>query len=409
MSLPVHVALHYIGAASAVDGGVGVPSRAGAFVEVLADCVRHVTIVAYEPPPSPGFDDGVEYVVRAPNVSFVSLGAKGSWRDHLERRRRVARIVREASPSWDVLLFYFLPNRRARLVYAANRCPKVVSFVVGTVALGALPAGTSAGRRLVSRLGTLWTALQLRGVIRRSGLVVVNSDELRASLPARARTAARVVLLAARHSSQRWRTGDRFQGAGVNLMVAGRMTLEKGVLDAIDAFAIVKKRLHAARLHLAGDGPALDAALERASALGVRDDVIAHGWVPAGDALFSLMREMDVFLMPSYADYEGFPQVIWEAMAHSVLVVCTCVRGPREVLDHERHVLFVPMRDPAAMAEAILRLADDSALRRRLLAEGFDAAEPANVDATVQGILAGVAETWPALAAQQRPDAAPTG
>ena len=63
---------------------------------------------------------------------------------------------------------------------------------------------------------------------------------------------------------------------------------------------------------------------------------------------------------------EGFPRSAMEAAASGLPVVATDIRGCREVVAHDQTGLLVPARNPAALAAAIDKLANDEATRRRL-------------------------------------------
>jgi glycosyltransferase involved in cell wall biosynthesis len=53
------------------------------------------------------------------------------------------------------------------------------------------------------------------------------------------------------------------------------------------------------------------------------------------------------------------------AAGHAV-IAADCRFGPREIVSDGKDGLLVPASDPAAMAQALARLMDDVALRRRL-------------------------------------------
>jgi glycosyltransferase involved in cell wall biosynthesis len=61
---------------------------------------------------------------------------------------------------------------------------------------------------------------------------------------------------------------------------------------------------------------------------------------------------------------EGTPVALIEAMAASRAVVATSVGGVPDVVEHGRTGLLVPPEDPAAVAEALIRLAADEDGRR---------------------------------------------
>lgn len=85
-----------------------------------------------------------------------------------------------------------------------------------------------------------------------------------------------------------------------------------------------------------------------------------------------LYAVMDVFIIASWR--EGFSRSGMEAAAMGLPVIATDVRGCRQVVDHERTGLLIPLRDPAAIADAVRRLASDPDLRRKMGAAGVDMA-----------------------------------
>ena len=85
------------------------------------------------------------------------------------------------------------------------------------------------------------------------------------------------------------------------------------------------------------------------------------------EAVGALMREADAFVLSSR--YEGFPNVLLEALACRVPIVATdCPGGPREILGDGQFGLLVPCEDPAALAGALRRVSTDISLRERLSA-----------------------------------------
>ncbi len=65
---------------------------------------------------------------------------------------------------------------------------------------------------------------------------------------------------------------------------------------------------------------------------------------------------------------EAFGLVVAEGLAHGRAVVASDAGGLREQIDHEGTGLLVRPDDPAALAEALVRVANDAALRERLAA-----------------------------------------
>lgn len=90
------------------------------------------------------------------------------------------------------------------------------------------------------------------------------------------------------------------------------------------------------------------------------------------DDMPEVLSQAHVVCLPSYR--EGLPKVLLEAMACGRPIVTTDAPGCREAVRHEDNGLLVPVKDAAALAEAIQRLIEDPALRRRLGARGRERA-----------------------------------
>jgi glycosyltransferase involved in cell wall biosynthesis len=85
----------------------------------------------------------------------------------------------------------------------------------------------------------------------------------------------------------------------------------------------------------------------------------AHAAIPA------LLPAFDIALVPAINPYAS-PLKLHEYMAASLATIAPDQPNLREVLEHDVNALLVPSGDGDALAGALLRLADDSALRTRL-------------------------------------------
>lgn len=159
----------------------------------------------------------------------------------------------------------------------------------------------------------------------------------------------------------RWKTRERL-GVAPDEVVALLVADLRPVKDAgafVDAVALAHADEPRLKGFVAGTGPELPtvaAAATRAGGtvelLGVRSDVA------------DLMNAADVVCLTSRT--EGQPLALLEAMSLGKPIVSTAVGGVTElVVDGETGIL-VPPQDEAALVSSLLRLAGDSALRRRL-------------------------------------------
>ena len=142
----------------------------------------------------------------------------------------------------------------------------------------------------------------------------------------------------------------------------GRMVREKGYLELFEAARIVRARMPNVRFLVVGDRDADKAdAIGEDQILAARDDLVFAGW---REDVADLLALMDVFVLPSWR--EGMPRSAIEAAASGLPLVLTDIRGCREVVRDGVEGLLVPVRDPQRLADAVLRLLGDPALRRRM-------------------------------------------
>lgn len=143
---------------------------------------------------------------------------------------------------------------------------------------------------------------------------------------------------------------------------AGRLIVEKGFVELFDATARARKRNPQIRLAVAGP---ID---ERADALDA--DLLARarkqGILLLGrrEDMPELYAASDVVVLASW--HEGMPRVLMEGAAMGKPLLASNVRGCREIVHPHRNGLLVPVRDPAALADAMCQLAADAALRTEL-------------------------------------------
>ena len=150
----------------------------------------------------------------------------------------------------------------------------------------------------------------------------------------------------------------------LNLLFVGRLIREKGIYELLSATASILREC-LCHLVLVGDGPETDRVRRRIGELGLAKYTTLAGYL-SGGALMAAYRTAALFALPTYA--EGFPTVVSEAMAAGLPVVTTGIRGAADHLAEGVNALFVPPRDPEALARALLRLIKDAGLRARMSA-----------------------------------------
>ena len=154
------------------------------------------------------------------------------------------------------------------------------------------------------------------------------------------------------------------------LLYHGRVDRRKGVLDFLQALALLREQDTAFRAVISGIGPDIEASREEAARLSFGEEAVRFTGYADYDRAPNLYREADVFVSPTYA--EGFSNTILEAMAAGLPVVSTDTVGVSDCLrDGENGLLVQPGHVPA-LADALSRVISDEALRRRLAAAGLE-------------------------------------
>jgi glycosyltransferase involved in cell wall biosynthesis len=134
------------------------------------------------------------------------------------------------------------------------------------------------------------------------------------------------------------------------LLGVGRLTPQKDFPTLLRAVARLREHRDV-RLILLGEGEERNHLADLCRELGIRDHVDLHGFV---DNPIKFMARSDVFVLSSA--WEGFGNVVVEALASGVPVVSTCGdEGPGEILEDGRYGRLVPTGDDKALSETILK------------------------------------------------------
>jgi glycosyltransferase involved in cell wall biosynthesis len=250
----------------------------------------------------------------------------------IKLRRRSHAPWREAAAIWEIIRLY--RRERPDLVHHVALKPTLYG------ALGAAVTGVPAVVNALAGMGYVfvsrdWRARALRPMIRiclrllldrrGSRLILQNPDDKRFLTDAGVIAPERVALI---------------RGSGVNVdhfapmpepegppvaVVVSRMLWDKGVGEAVQAARLLRERGSPVRMVLAGDPD------------------------PENPASIS-----------------GLPKSLLEAAASARPIVASDVPGCREIARHGENALLVPVRESAALADAIERLARDPKLRHRM-------------------------------------------
>ncbi|MGH7567447.1 MAG: glycosyltransferase family 4 protein [Gemmatimonadales bacterium] len=156
------------------------------------------------------------------------------------------------------------------------------------------------------------------------------------------------------------------------IVFVGRLVERKGVTHLVDAVLRLPPQL-GARLEIIGEGPErprLEAQIRQA---GLEGRVVLRGRVSERE-LQTAYEGAQAVVLPSVldarSDTEGLGVVLLEAMSYGVPVIGSWLGGITDIIRDGETGLLVPPQDPAALAGALQRLADDAGLAARLAEAG---------------------------------------
>jgi phosphatidylinositol alpha-mannosyltransferase len=149
----------------------------------------------------------------------------------------------------------------------------------------------------------------------------------------------------------------------VNVLFVGRLEKRKGLGDLLRGFEFLRARVPNTRLIIVGTGP-LRGRVESFISRHRLRDVVLSGFVP-DSVLPRYYSSADIFCAPATGS-ESFGIVLLEAMAAGLPVVATEVPGYMSVVEPGKDSLTVQPKGWAELGAALVILARDPELRRRM-------------------------------------------
>lgn len=147
------------------------------------------------------------------------------------------------------------------------------------------------------------------------------------------------------------------------IAIVANLLAYKGHRDLLEALVLAQDELPQPwRVLAIGRDDGIGAELKRqAQTLNISGNI---SWLGERSDVGPLLAASDMFVLPSHQ--EGFSNALLEAMAASLPAIATAVGGNIDAVRDSDSGLLVRVKDPRGLAAAIVRLAKDPALRRRL-------------------------------------------
>jgi glycosyltransferase involved in cell wall biosynthesis len=153
------------------------------------------------------------------------------------------------------------------------------------------------------------------------------------------------------------------------VIIVARLSWAKDHASLLKAWPVVIAKFPDAKLAIVGEGEDRDNIEKLIADLGLGTSVEMLGFLPHDEALVEIKKSA-VFVCPSLA--EGLGNVFIEAQACGVPPIGTRVGGIPDIIEDVENGLLVEVKNPEAIANAIISLLSDEALRNKIISKGLE-------------------------------------
>lgn len=283
-----------------------------------------------------------------------SLSLRSQWRALQE----LTRVYREVQP--DIVHHVALkPVLIGSMAAQRAKVPAVVNALAG---LGFVFTSESLQARALRPLIRMW----FRRVLSRgnSRLILQNPDDARLFVENKLIAAERIVMIRGSGVDvQRYHVLPEPQGALTVALVA-RMLRDKGIVELVEAARLLRSQNRNVRVILAGGLDELNpSCLHEEEIRAWEREGLIEWWGEVEDVR-TVWAHAHLAVLPSYR--EGLPKSLLEAAACGRALIATDVPGCREIVQHNKNGLLVPVRAVAPLADAMIKLLEAATVRKRL-------------------------------------------
>jgi glycosyltransferase involved in cell wall biosynthesis len=355
------------------ENGVKIPSYFGVFLDALASEIDVLYIMMHKARPHEMSE--ADYVLKSSNIHFIDLGIKTKAWYRTIFHRKILKKPLQVMNQCDLILVR-APSPLAPYFYKYLNKVKLVYMVVGDYAESVKQTKVRTLREFIVNQYVLHNDFMFRKRIQKTD-IVVNSPALLKKYKSVSKS-IQLIRTTTLLETDLYNRADTCEDSRIQLLYTGRIDPLKGLVELIEAVAIIKKEypnliLNIVGWELSGKKHVEKQLCQIAEANGILSDVIFHGKKKVGDELNSFYRTSDIYVIPSYE--EGFPRTIWEAMANSLPVIATRVGGIPEYLTHKKDAYLIPPKSVKAVVEAIRTVIHSKDLRQTLIKNGMEQAK----------------------------------
>ena len=372
------------------DDKILMPGYLGRFLDSLAN--HFESIVLFQHLPDFGEKAKFDYEIRSANVKLISLPPRGSVPYRVFHLQKYLNIIRGNKNELDAILLRG-PSPLLPAIADSLRPIPTILLIVGDQLAGVDSLPQPKWRKELIRIWSWYNAQRQLQIAKRS-LTFVNSRVLYNQFDGKVKDLEETRTTTLTKEDLYYRK-DTCQDRPIHLLYTGRMDPAKGLLDMVEAVALLVEKGEDAVLDLVGwleKGSNILSQIEYLAAQrGIKDRIIYHGYKAVGPELFAFYKKADIYIIASQSSFEGFPRTIWEAMAHSLPVVATKVGSIPDFINQAAEL--VQSNSPSDLAKGISQVIYLPAKRREHIAKGLLLAHQNSLENQV-GEMARVIKNW---------------
>lgn len=149
-----------------------------------------------------------------------------------------------------------------------------------------------------------------------------------------------------------------------NFLFVSRFIPAKGLLETIRSCAIIRDKGFKFILHCVGDGEIRVEAEREVEKLNLQNSIKFTGYIPESEVTKYFFNS-DLFIFPT-RHAEGFPNVLFKAVAVGMPIVTTKIRAAADYLEENDNALFCT-QEPEIIADKIIKLLENKELREWII------------------------------------------
>ena len=367
----MHLGFHYHIPGFEKNGKIYTMAFQGLFIDSLAEHCDHLTIFLYKPT-STEYKE-LDYEIKSSNVSLVSFMKHYKIPIRILLYPGIRKKIKAIGRTVDVLLIR-APTPLLPLITKDIRKMIPYSYlVVGEMSKHVDDIKQKEWRKELIRTYVRWNEGK-QEKLAKDALIFANSAVTYEKYSKLSQNCVQVRTTTLKKENFFYRD-NTCTGPVIEVLFTGRIEQDKGILEITEAIGKLNSAGIDCRLNIVGwivpNDPIETMVLNIADHYHIHEKVIFHGFKTAGEELFEYYKKADIFIVASQNN-EGFPRTIWEALAHSVPVVCTAVGSIPSFLQNEKDALFIERKNAEDIYLKLKRLISDPDLRKRLISNGLE-------------------------------------